>query len=249
MRTIIIALVCFPSASHAGRIYATSGYSDAARHARVIQERSLNDYRRTESHGSMISETQGHPLLDELTTVLLAYNPAANIRSRSRARRVGEHVEALLDGFERREIFQQAAALGAVLAHRAFIPAATASTPDDLPEILEKAEEGTLSAPPVLARARKGDIIDPASVQDCTQLANLIAVDTEARYELLPAARSYVQFKQMTEDDMSESMKGMLQGMLKDADVTQDRIDTQLNGLQNEYNKRSCGEVGWTGQQ
>lgn len=133
------------------------------------------------------------------------------------------------------------AVLFGVASHAASIStAATAYGDNDLEQILERAEEGKLIAPPVLARAYNGNMINPKDVNDCTQLKNLLDADSEALYELLPAARSYVKFKQMTEDEMDRSSRAALQDMLSDVGIAEKRIKDQVNSLAKEISKRNC---------
>lgn len=124
------------------------------------------------------------------------------------------------------------------------LPALAVVDPSDEKVILERAEEGTLQAPAVLMRARSDSMVIPADAADCKQLANLLSTDQEALYELLPAARQYVKFVELTAGDPGE-MSGapasaVLNKMLKDADLAEGRIGKQLDAIKAERTKRKC---------
>ena len=68
-------------------------------------------------------------------------------------------------------------------------------------------------------------------------------VATQALYELLPAARQYVRFNELTQDNLDKGGRAVLKRMLNDADVAQERITRQLELLRAERKKRFCSEL------
>ena len=118
--------------------------------------------------------------------------------------------------------------------------AASASTPDNLSSILDRAEKGSLRATPVLMRARADKLIEPKDVSTCKQITSLIEVDSEVLYEMLPSFRNYVKSKTPSEDDMDYAVKKILKSMLEDEDKAKGRIQKQLNGLSELRSERGC---------
>lgn len=117
---------------------------------------------------------------------------------------------------------------------------AVARTATERASVLERAEEGTLRVPPVLFRARSDTLVNPADTRDCRQLDNLLRTDENALYELLPAARQYVRFTELTQDNLDKGAKELIKRMLSDADIAQERITRQLDAIRIERMKRDC---------
>jgi len=160
----------------------------------------------------------------------------AGERTESEKRRAIADADAAVDAIAAAE---RAAAAESAAAERAAIARRRAER--DL--VLDRAEQGTLRSPPVLFRARSNQLVDPADARDCTQLENLLRADEQALYELLPAARQYVRFTELTSERLDKAEVAVLKRMLTDADVSQERITRQLALLRAERGKRGCPDL------
>ena len=115
---------------------------------------------------------------------------------------------------------------------------ASARNPDGLSAILERAEKGTLRASPILQRARSDSLINVKDIQNCKQLTSLIEADEEVLYDMLPAARAYINSKASDNQDMQSQT--MIREMLADTKIVRQRISRQLDDLADERSKLQC---------
>jgi len=167
-----------------------------------------------------------------------AERAAAEIGDKTEAERKRAKADAL-DAAER--IDASEASLKAELL--AAEKSAAARRRADREAVLERANQNTLRAPPVLFRARADMLVDPADARDCAALENLLRADESALYELLPAARQYVRFTELTDNNLDKGAKSLLKRMLEDADISQERISRQLEGIRTERKKRFCPDM------